>query len=80
VPESEMTETLIDRVVEYSNIFFIAFLIFLVISLLINIFVKIQVQHSSVILQTIAVGALITAMVLMKFHFTEQVSYQLLIL
>ncbi len=78
--EQKNSRALVDLIIEYSNIFFIAFLIFIFISLLLNIFIKIRVQHSSLILQTIVVFALITAMVLVKFHFIEQVSHQLLIL
>lgn len=78
--EQKSSKALIDLVIEYSNIFFIAFLIFILISLLLNIFVKIKVQHSSVILQTIVVIALLLAMILVKFHFTEQISPHLLIL
>lgn len=66
-------------VVEYSNIFFIAFMIFLTISLAINIFVKIHIQHPSVILQSVAVIALFGAMLLVKLHFVETITPQLLI-
>ena len=76
----QSSKALVDLVIEYSNIFFIAFLIFILISLLLNIFIKIRVQHSSLILQTIAVAALITAMILVKFHFVEQVDPHILIL
>ncbi|OGY45366.1 MAG: hypothetical protein A3A24_00370 [Candidatus Buchananbacteria bacterium RIFCSPLOWO2_01_FULL_46_12] len=77
---SQQNKALIDFVIEYSNIFFIAFLIFILISLFLNIFINIKVQHSSVILQTVAVAALMLAMVLIKFHFVEQVATQILIL
>lgn len=78
--ETKSTKALVDFIVEYSNIFFIAFLIFILISLALNIFVKIRVQHASVILQSIAVAALLLAMTLVKFHFVEKVAPQLLIL
>lgn len=71
---------LVDWVVEYSNIFFIAFLIFMLISLALNVFVKVQVQHASVILQSSVVIALLIALLLVKFHFVEKVASQLLIL
>jgi len=74
------SKALVDFIIEYSNIFFIAFLIFILISLCLNIFINIRVQHSSVILQTVAVAALMLAMVLVKFHFVEQVAPQILIL
>lgn len=74
------SRTLVDAVVEYSNIFFIAFILFIGISLLLNIFIKIKVQHTSVILQSVVVIALLLSMVLVKFHFIETVAPQMLIL
>lgn len=74
------SKTLVDAVVEYSNIFFIAFVLFVGISLLLNVLIKIKVQHASVILQSVVVIALLTSMVLVKFHFIETVAPQMLIL
>lgn len=74
------SKTLIDAVVEYSNIFFIAFILFVGISLLLNIFIKIKVQHKSTILQSVVVIALLISLVLVKFHFIETVAPQMLIL
>lgn len=73
-------KTLVDVVIEYSNIFFIAFLIFIFVSLALNIFVRIKIQHTSVILQTVVVLALLIAMIIVKFHFVEQVAPHILIL
>ena len=73
-------KALVDLVIEYSNIFFIAFLIFILISLALNVFIKIRIQHPSVILQSMVVVALLLAMILVKFHFVEQVAPHLLIL
>lgn len=77
---TKASKALVDLVVEYSNIFFIAFLIFMLISLALNIFINIKVQHSSVILQSVVVVALLLSMVLVKLHFVEGVAPQLLIL
>lgn len=74
------SKALVDLVIEYSNIFFVAFLIFILISLALNVFVKIRVQHTSIILQSVVVVALLVSMMLVKFHFVEQVAPQLLIL
>jgi len=74
------SKALVGYVIEYSNIFFIAFLIFLCISLALNIFVKIHIQRPSIILQSVAVIALFAAMLLVKLHFVEQIAPQLLIL
>jgi len=78
--EQKSGKALVDLVIEYSNIFFLAFLIFILISLALNIFIKIKIQHASIILQSVVVIALLLAMILVKFHFVEQVSHQLLIL
>jgi len=72
--------SLVAHIIEYSNIFFIAFLIFLCISLALNIFIKVHIQHPSIILQSVAVIALFAAMLLVKLHFAEQIASQLLIL
>ncbi|OGY42826.1 MAG: hypothetical protein A2729_04820 [Candidatus Buchananbacteria bacterium RIFCSPHIGHO2_01_FULL_39_14] len=74
------TKTLVDQIIYYSNIFFLAFLIFLLISLGLNILIKIKIQHPSVIFQSLAVIALILAMSLVKLHFIEQINSTLLIL
>ena len=73
-------KSLVDAVIEYSNILFIAFLIFLIIALILNVVIKIKVQHPKMILQSVAVIALVIALILVKFHFVEQVGEQLLIL
>jgi len=70
----------VESVIEYSNIFFLAFLIFLFISLVLNIFIKIRVQHADLIFQTIVVIALIASMALIKLNYVEQIAPQLLIL
>lgn len=80
VTTEDKSKVLVDLIIEYSNIFFVAFLIFMIISLALNIFIKIKVQHASVILQSVVVIALLLAMILVKFHFVEQVAPQLLIL
>jgi len=74
------SKTLVNLAIEYSNIFFIAFLLFILIALALNVFIKIKVQHTSVILQTVVVVALLISMTLVKFHFVEQVAPQILIL
>ncbi len=78
--ENKASKAIVDLVIEYSNIFFIAFLIFILVSLALNVFIKIRVQHASIILESIVVIALLLAMILVKFHFIEQVAPHLLIL
>lgn len=69
-----------EQVVEYSNIFFLTVLIFLLVALVINIFVKINIQHSSVILQTLVVIAFLAALLIVKFHFATVSAGQLRII
>jgi len=78
--DQKASTTIAGSIVEYSNIFFIAFLVFILLALALNIFVKIKVQNYSVIMQTLVVVALVSAFVLVKFHYIEEVSEQLLIL
>ncbi len=80
IKEATLKNSLADRILEYSNIFFLAFLIFMVISLGLNIFVRIKIQDPGVILQSLAVIALLAALLIVKFHFSEQVTYQTIIL
>jgi len=80
VTDQKTSKALVDLVIEYSNIFFIAFLIFILISFALNVFVKVKVQHASIILQSIVVIALLISIILVKFHFVEQVAPQILIL
>jgi uncharacterized protein YkwD len=78
--EKQSSRSLVDLIIEYSNIIFIAFIIFIAISLVVNILVKIKVQHAPLILQSLVVIALISAMVLAKFHFAERIASQMMIL
>lgn len=58
----------------FGNRFFLAFLFFLILALLINIFVKVRIQHVHVIGQSLAVIALAATALLLKTHFLEQVT------
>ncbi|MDX9893077.1 MAG: CAP domain-containing protein [Patescibacteria group bacterium] len=71
---------MIDLIITFSNVFFIGFLIFLSLSLVLNIIIKIKIQHPAVIIQTLAVIALIAALAIVKFNFVENVPHQLIIL
>ncbi len=73
-------QNFVSLAVEYSNIIFIAFLIFVTLSLIVNIFVKIRIQHAPLILQSIVVIALISSMILVKFHFIEHIAPQVMII
>lgn len=71
---------LANLVIEYSDILLTAFLIYVCLALILNIFIKREVQHYKMILQTASVIALLTAVVLVKLHFLENFTSELLIL
>lgn len=56
-----------------SNNFYWAFLIILTMTLLVNIFVKIRIQHKPAIMQTISVLILISAAIFVHTHFLENI-------
>lgn len=58
----------------FGNRFFLAFLFFITLTLLINIFVKIRIQHAHVIGQSLAVIALAAGALLFKIHFLERIT------
>lgn len=68
-----------ELLVNYSNLFLLAVLTFVIIALLLNIFVKIRIQDTKMIAQSLAVIALFAALILMKFHFLERFAPYLLI-
>ena len=78
--QAALSRPLIDLVVEYSHIFFLGFLIFMIAFLTLNILVKIRVQHTELILQSLVVVALLAALLLVDFHFAEGVADHLIIL
>lgn len=71
---------IVSIILSFSNFFLIALAIFLTAALLLNIFIRIRVQHPDVIVQSIAVVSLICAMVLTRLHFLERLGQQLRIL
>ncbi|MEK7569899.1 MAG: CAP domain-containing protein [Patescibacteria group bacterium] len=66
--------SLVSLVAGFGNRFFLAILFFLVLALLINIFVKVRIQHAHVIGQSIAVIALAATALLLKSHFLENIA------
>ncbi|MFH1235412.1 MAG: CAP domain-containing protein [Parcubacteria group bacterium] len=70
----EESEGFIGFLLEFSNKFFVVFLIFIVVALLVNILVKIRIQHPHIILQTLLIIILTTSALVYKPHFLEGVS------
>ncbi len=64
---------LVDYVVIFSRYFFLVFVVVMLMLLLVNVLVKPHIQHSSVIIQTIAVIILATTMLLVRFHLLENI-------
>ncbi|MFA5107450.1 MAG: CAP domain-containing protein [Patescibacteria group bacterium] len=60
-----------DRVISYTQIFFLALVAFLVLALLLNVFIKIRVQHVPTILRTLLVIILAVLVYATRFHFLE---------
>ena len=60
-------------VINYSKYIFLAALIFLSIALLLNIFIRINIQHKPVIIQTLLVIIFIAGLLTIKIHFVENI-------
>ena len=71
---------IINFIIEWMNVLFIAFILYIGMCLILNIFVKFKVQHQSLILQSFVVISLIMALLVTKLHFIEQITKQLKIL
>jgi len=76
VPE----KSLLSQLIFYTNKFYWIILIFLAVALLINILVRIKVQHKPVIVQTIFVLVLIAIMISVQTHFLENLPFNLMII
>ncbi len=70
----EQSGDFVGLLVEISNKFFVVFLIFIIIALLLNILIRIRIQHPHLIFQTSLVIILAASAVLYKPHFLESVT------
>jgi len=68
---SVIQKDMVDYLIIFSRYIFLLFLVTLLVSLLINIFVKVHIQHASVIVQCLAVTVLVASFLLVRFHFVE---------
>lgn len=66
--------------VVYSNLILIAFLIFIGLLLILNIFIRFHIQHKALIAQTLAVIAIISFLLIARFHFAQDYSVNFIIL
>lgn len=62
-----------DQLINWSKYIFLAALVFMIIALLLNIFIKISVQHKPVIIQSLLVIILIAGLLSVKLHLLESV-------
>lgn len=69
----------IGKSIFYSQYLFLAALVIMTLLLLINIFVKISVQHKPVIVQTLLVIVMIISLLSVKIHFLEGISQKIII-
>jgi hypothetical protein len=70
----------IGKLIDYSQQFYLVFLIFIVIVLLTNIVVEIRIQHPHVIAQSLLVIIITTAAIILHPHFLERVPEMLKII
>lgn len=80
MPDEDLRFGIATSLVRGTNIFYAGLLIFMFIALLINIFVKISVQHKPVIIQSLIVILFIVSLASVKVHFLENVISQIAIL
>ena len=69
----EKSQGFVATLIEYSQQFYIIFIILLVIALLINIVVEIRVQHPHMIVQSIVVIVIAGTAILLHPHFLEKI-------
>ncbi len=65
---------LVGTIVSFAQLAFLVMFIGVAIALLLNIFIRVRVQHPSLILQSIAVLVIIATMLLTRWHFVERIN------
>jgi len=72
--------SLADKFINLSNYIFYGVLILMIIALLINIFVKISIQHKSIIIQTLVLIIIIISLIYFHFHLLEILKDQIAVI
>jgi uncharacterized protein YkwD len=67
-------KSLTAQIIYYAKKFFLALLVFIFINLLLTIFIRIRVQHKGAIIHTLFVILIGLSMLLLNFHFLEQIT------
>ena len=70
-------DSLVAEIMQWTNIIFLAFIIFIILALLLNIFIRVHIQHGSLILQSLATIALISSLLLSRLHFIQRIASSL---
>jgi len=78
--EKKYPNELIVFIIEWMRILFISFILYIGMCLVLNVFIKIRIQHQSVILQSFVVLSLMLSLLIIKLHFVERIASQLKIL
>lgn len=78
--EIKKTRSFTDYLISYSQIIFWAIIVLVGVSLLINTFIKIRIQHASTVIPSLLVILLATLMLIFRFHFIENILSQPIIL
>lgn len=73
VAETEQAKDFLNRIILYTDWLLWGFLIFLMASLLINVFVRIQIQSPVLIAQSYFVILVVLSLLLFKVHFIEEI-------
>jgi hypothetical protein len=68
------------KAINYSQYIFIGALALLIIALLVNILVRISIQHKPVIVQTLLVIVFVYGLITIKFHFLESITESILVM
>ncbi|MFH1766557.1 MAG: CAP domain-containing protein, partial [Patescibacteria group bacterium] len=73
-------QTWLSNIINASEKVFLAILAFIAISLLLNILIKIRIQHKAAIIHCLLAIFLVTAILFLKLHFLESVSASVIIM
>lgn len=77
---SAVSEEKSGRIIFIMNTLFLGILIFLVVSLILNIIIKFHIQHGSVIMQALAALAIISILLVSRLHFIQEIPARIKIL
>lgn len=72
--ELERESDLVGLIVRFAQLAFLVMFAGVAIALLLNIFIRVRVQHPSLILQSIAVLVIIATMLFSRWHFVERIN------